>query len=157
PVGLNHARGGFKAETGPANLPLDPQHFDTATDGSRNLLGIGDEIVCNGFLGRKVVRANAWVDIAERKTRKAIMPSRTVRNQRVPPFRAPAFGNPVPLQNQMRHPVCAQMFAHSQPGLSTADYSRVNLFNRHALLHIATPASRFAGSRRPAAGIGHSY
>jgi hypothetical protein len=35
------------------------------------------------------------------------------------------------------------MFAHCQPGLSTADYKRVNLFNRHAVLHRAMPGSRF--------------
>ena len=37
----------------------------------------------------------------------------------------------------MRHAVPGQMFAHGQPGLSTADYKRVNPFNRHALLHKA--------------------
>jgi hypothetical protein len=31
------------------------------------------------------------------------------------------------------------MLAHRQPGLSAADDKRINVFNRHALLHIAMP------------------
>src|SRR4051812_44685791 len=45
------------------------------------------------------------------------------------------------------------MFAHSQPGLSTADHKRVNLFNRHALLHVPMPGIRMARLHRPASGL----
>jgi len=98
------------------------------------------KIVRNLLLGGKGI----GIDIGEFHTRKTIMPGRTIGNQGVPPLRAPAFGNAVPLKDEMRYAGLAQMLAHGQPGLSTADHKRVNLFNRHALLHITMPGSRIA-------------
>src|SRR5689334_11149090 len=85
-VGLNHPCGSLQPKTGTARLPRNVQYFDATTDRRRNLLCVGDEIVCNGFLRRKVIGTHPLVDIAERETRETIVPSWTVRNQGIPSF-----------------------------------------------------------------------
>jgi hypothetical protein len=46
------------------------------------------------------------------------MPGWTVGDKRVPPFRAPAFGDPVPFDDEMGHAAFAQVLAHRQPSLA---------------------------------------
>ena len=67
------------------------------------------------------------------------MPGRTIGNQRVPSFRAPAFGNSVPLQNEVRHAPFAQVLAHGQAGLAAANNERIYFFN----CHFRVPFSQF--------------
>jgi hypothetical protein len=59
------------------------------------------------------------------------MPRRTVGYQRVPSFGTPAFGNAMPLKDDMRHVAFAQMLAHGQSGLATTNNDRVYFFNGH--------------------------
>src|SRR4029450_10324407 len=128
-VGLDHACGGFNTEARTTDPSFDLQDVDTATDGGRDLLGIGAEIVRHRFLGREIVWTDIPVDIRKCETRKAIVPCRAVRDQRVPSFRAPAFGDPMPLDHDMRPARLAQMLPHGQPRLASAHDKRVYLFN----------------------------
>ena len=57
------------------------------------------------------------------------MPGRTIGNQRVPSFRAPPFGNSVPLQDEVRHAAVAQVLAHGQTGLAAANNQRLYIFS----------------------------
>ena len=57
------------------------------------------------------------------------MPGRTIGNQGVPSFRAPAFGNSVPLQHEVRHAAVTQVLAHGQTGLAAADNERLYFFS----------------------------
>jgi hypothetical protein len=57
------------------------------------------------------------------------MPGGTVGVQAVPPFRAPAFGDPVPLQDQVRQAAPAQFLAHCQPGLTAAYDQRLDFLD----------------------------
>jgi hypothetical protein len=49
------------------------------------------------------------------------MQGRTVGVQTVPPFRAPAFGNPMPFYDEVGQAALAELLAHRQPGLTAAD------------------------------------
>ena len=49
------------------------------------------------------------------------MPGGPVRDQGVPPLRAPTLGDAVPLEDEVRHAAGAQMLAHREAGLATAD------------------------------------
>jgi hypothetical protein len=117
------------------DLPPDLQNLDSAPDRRCNLLRVSHQIVCNGVLKWKIVWPNALVDIAEGETWKAVVPRGTVRHQRVPSFRAPALSDPVSLENEVRHAVHAQMFAHGDAGLPAAHDKCIYLLNRHVLLH----------------------
>jgi hypothetical protein len=49
------------------------------------------------------------------------MPSGTVGDKRIPPFRAPAFSNAISLDDEMTYTAFAQMLADRQPCLTAAD------------------------------------
>ena len=51
--------------------------------------------------------------------------------QPVPAFAAPAFGDPLALQHEVRKPALLQPVAHHEPGLAAADHERLDLFIRH--------------------------
>ena len=57
------------------------------------------------------------------------MPGGTVGVQTVPPFRAPAFGNPMPFHDEVGQAALAELLAHRQPGLTAADDQRLDLLN----------------------------
>ena len=59
------------------------------------------------------------------------MPGRSVGDQGVPPLRAPALGDAVPLQDEVRHAAVAQVLAHRQAGLASTDDEYVDLVARH--------------------------
>jgi hypothetical protein len=80
-VGLDHTCGGFDTEARATDPSCDLQDVDTATDGGRDLPGIGDEIIRHCFLGREIVRTDSPVDIGKCQTWKAIVPGRAVRDQ----------------------------------------------------------------------------
>ena len=56
------------------------------------------------------------------------MPDGSVRDQRVPALRAPALGDAVPLQDEVRHAALAQVLAHRHAGLTSADDEDLDLF-----------------------------
>ena len=57
------------------------------------------------------------------------MPGRTVGDERVPSLGTPSLGNPMPLEDEMRLAVLAQVLAHGQPGLAPSDDERLDFFN----------------------------
>ena len=69
-------------------------------------------------------------------------------------LRAPAFGNPVPLQHEMRHAAVAQVLAHGEARLAAADDEGVDLLNGHPRLRCPKPPaggglSRYASPGTP--------
>jgi hypothetical protein len=80
------------------------------------------------------MRTDSPVDIGKRKIGKAVVPGRAVRDQRVLSFRAPTFGDPMPLEDDMRHTRLTQMLAHGQPCPAATDNERVNRFHGHCRL-----------------------
>ena len=108
-----------------AFISLNFRYFDAAANRSSYLLCIGDEIVRNLLLGDEGI----GIYIGKLHARKSIMPSWTVGHQRVPSFGAPALGDTLSLEHKMRHAALAQMLAHRQPCLASADNKRVYLFN----------------------------
>ncbi|GAA0982949.1 hypothetical protein GCM10009555_053670 [Acrocarpospora macrocephala] len=49
------------------------------------------------------------------------MPGGSVRDQGVPPLRAPALRDAMPLHDEVRHTAVGQMLTHRQAGLAPAD------------------------------------
>ena len=126
-VGFDHALRRFDTEAGPADIPLHILYLHAAADGGGDLFRVGDEIVRNLlFMGKGV-----GIDIGKLHTRKPVVPGRTIRDHGVPSFRAPAFGNSVPLQNEVRHAAVAQVLAHGQAGLAAANDERFYFFRWH--------------------------
>ena len=95
----------------PIGFPFHRRDLDTAADGGLDLLCDGFEIFDDPVLGGKAVGIN----VGEFQTGKPVMPGRAVGDQRVPSFRAPALGNPVPLDNEMWHGRACRD-ARSSPG-----------------------------------------
>jgi hypothetical protein len=123
--GFDHAVRGFYAETRSANIPFHFRDLHAATDGRRDQFGVSDKIVRDPFLGGKGI----GIDIGELQTGKSIVPGRTVGHQRVPSFRAPAFGNSATLQDEVRHAAVAEVLAHGQTGLAAANNEGLYFFN----------------------------
>ncbi len=123
--GLDHAIRGLDLETGPADQPLHFPDLYAAPDRRSDHVRVSDKIICNLFLGDKGI----WAGIRKLHARETVMPGRAIGNQRVPSFGAPAFGDTPPLEDEMRHPALAQMFAHGQPRLAAAYNERVYLFD----------------------------
>ena len=73
-------------------------------DGTINLSGIGFEIVNNLILGRERIRA----DVGKCHARETVVPGRSIGDQRIPPLRPPALGDPVPLQNKVGNTPCCR-------------------------------------------------
>ncbi|MNP42783.1 hypothetical protein D3C76_1365700 [compost metagenome] len=63
------------------------------------------------------------------------MPGRTIGHQRIPAAGAPALGDTVALQHQVRHAELAQVFTHGYAGLAGADNQGIYycFFNGHLL------------------------
>ena len=78
-----------------------PHRFDpdAAADGSPDFFGIGHESIRDLFLGHEGVRIVA----GKFQARIAIVPGGTIGNETVPALRAPAFGDPAPFKNEVRH------------------------------------------------------
>ncbi len=71
------------------------------------------------------------IAVRKRKVRQPHRPVGKLEFQAVPTFAAPAFGDPLPLQHQMRQPALLQAVAHHEAGLAAADHQRLYLFIRH--------------------------
>ena len=61
------------------------------------------------------------------------MPCRAVGDERIPTGRAPPFGDPVAFKDKVIDAVIAQMFAHCDARLPSANDNRINLLQDHAL------------------------
>ena len=86
-------------------------------DGGCDLFRVSDEIVDDLVFGGKAI----GVDAGKRHARKSVMPSGTVGDKRIPSFRAPAFSNPISLDDEMTCSALAQVLAYRQPCLTAAD------------------------------------
>src|SRR6266446_3060836 len=126
--GLDHAFRGFDHEAGAVGFLAKSLDLDTAADGSCDLLCVGFEILHDPVFGGKAV----GIDAGEGYVWKSVMPSRTVGDKRVPSFRAPALGNPMSFDDEMRHSAFAQVLAHRQPGLAATYDKSLDLFSRCA-------------------------
>ncbi len=98
-------------------LAAQGRHLHTTSHRCRDLLRVGAEVVRDLLLRGEVVRSQA----GELQARETVVPDRPVRDQGVPPLRSPALGDPVPLQNQVRHPGGPQVLTHRQSGLPGTD------------------------------------
>src|SRR5262245_1292901 len=66
----------------------------------------------------------------------------------VPSFRPPTFGNPVPLNHDIRTTSLAKHMAHCQSGLATADNQGVDKLGPHGSLQRTISSHRHAGFLR---------
>ena len=101
------------------------RHLDPAAQGGADGGGVILQIADDAVLGGKGIRGQ----IIEGMARETVMPGRTVRNQTVPAFGPPAFGDAVAFQHQMRHALPRQMFGHGDTGLSAPDHKRIPSFH----------------------------
>lgn len=127
---------GDDAEARAVGITLDALHVDPGADRRIEFFRIGFEVVRHLLLGGKGVRVQA----CEFQAREAVVPGRTIGNQRIPASRAPRLRNTVALQHQVRHPEFAQVLTHGHAGLTGTHNKRINLdcFNGHvcALLKV---------------------
>ena len=84
--------------------------------------GIGFEIVSNLVLPGKAI----GIEMLKLQPRKAVVPGRSVRNQRIPAPSAPLLGNSIALQHHMRHALRGKVFTHGDPCLAGTHNQRVN-------------------------------
>jgi hypothetical protein len=91
-----------------------------------DLLGVRDEVVGDLLLRGEGVGGG----VGELQPREAVVPRGAVRDQGVPPLRAPSLGDAVPFQNDVRYAVGAQVLAHRHAGLARPDDDYFILSNR---------------------------
>ena len=124
---LDHPFGRLDTKRRPAGLRLDRPHFHAATYRGLDLSCVGFEVLNDSVLGGKAV----GIDVRELHRRKPVVPGRTVGDKGIPTFAAPTLHNPAPLDNKVSHTTVAQVPAHRQPGLATANDERMDDFKRH--------------------------
>lgn len=112
-------------------IPLHTQDLDATADRRRDFLGVGNEVIRHDFLGREIIITDSRIDICKLKSREAVMPGRAVSNERIPSFRTPPLGNAMPLDDEMRHTMLAEMLTHGQASLASTNNKRVYAFNCH--------------------------
>ena len=71
------------------------------------------------------------IAVRKRKVRQPHRPVGKLEFQPVPAFAAPALGDPLPLEHEMRKPALLEPMAHHQASLAAADHERLDLFIRH--------------------------
>ena len=76
------------------------------------------------------------------------MPGGAVGNQRIPASRTPPLSDAVSLEDEMRHAAGAQMLAHRQTGLPSADDQHLN--------HLIGPGHSSPGTPNAGASEGFS-
>ena len=121
-VGLDGAAGGFGDKAGSAIAPAQPRHLDAAADRrcDERCIGVDEPDDLTG--GGEGVR----IGVRKRKIRQPHRPVRKLKRQAVPAFAAPAFGDPLPFQHQMRKPALLEPVAHheARPGRRRSPASR---------------------------------
>ena len=131
---LDDALRGLDPEAGATLQPLDRQHLDPGADGRAEAAGIGFQVSGHDLLVREVVGAHGGIDLVKGHAGKAVVPGGAVRHKGIPARRAPAFGDPVAFQHQMRDTGLRQVLAHREPRLPGADHKRVCRFHRHSCI-----------------------
>ncbi len=121
PVGLEPGVGGVDGEARTARIALDLRHLDPGADGRFDLPRVGLEVRRRRVLRGQGVRVEA-VDGA---VREPVVPGGAIGHQRVPPLRAPALGDAVAPEYEVRDPEPAPVFAHGHAGLAGAHDERV--------------------------------
>ena len=127
-VGLDDALGGLRTEAGTARLSTKGRNFNSTVDRSGDLLRVCDEVVYDLVSGRKAI-----LIAGKGHAGKSIVPGWPIGNQGIPPFGAPAFNNPMAFDDEMRPSALAQVLAHRQASLTTADDERFDRFHHFAL------------------------
>ena len=123
---LDRAVARLGPEAGPALVPAHGEHLDAAADRCVDLSRVGLEVLDDLLLGGEPIPIDVELQPGE-----PVMPRGPVRDQRVPPLRAPPLGDAAPLEDQMRHAAGAQMLAHREAGLATPDDQHLHSFVRH--------------------------
>ena len=119
--GFDHAFGGFDGEPGATDIALDLQHIDAGADRGVEFFRVGFEVIGHPLFRGKAVRAQ----VVECQAGKAVVPGRAIGHQRIPAAGAPAFGDAVTFQHQMRHTQFAQVLAHGHTRLTGAHNQRI--------------------------------
>ena len=101
--------------------------LDAAAQRRGYLLGVLDKIIGYPLL----VREGIGIDAGELQPGKPVMPGRAVGDEAVPSLRAPALGDPAALEDEVRDAPRAQVLAHGDARLASADNEHVDFFNRH--------------------------
>ncbi|MNM91050.1 hypothetical protein D3C81_1033380 [compost metagenome] len=130
-VGFDDAGGGFDRKAGPPGVAHHLPHLDAGADRRIKLLRIRLEISCHVVLAGEAV----GVDV-KCHAREAVVPGRAVGHQRVPAPGAPAFGNAIALQHQVRHAEFAQVLAHGDACLAGTHDQRVCFYYFRGHLYI---------------------
>lgn len=87
-------------------------------------LRIGIEIIGYLFFRNESIRVAREIHVW-----KAIVPSGTICNQRIPTHRPPTLGNPSSFEDDMLHAAFGKMLAHSHTSLPGPDDKRVDYLN----------------------------
>src|SRR5262245_516632 len=94
-------------------------------------------MVYKGFKGldefQEIACARKCIGIVMREweVRQPHRPVGKLETQAVPAFAAPALGDAVTLQHEMRKAALFQPVTHGEPGLAAADDERLDAFSRH--------------------------
>jgi hypothetical protein len=121
-TGIDRTVRRLHAEAGAGHVAPHGPHLDSAPDRGSDLFGVGDEVVRDLLLGREFVRC----DVGEFHGGKPVMPGGSVRNQGIPASGTPALSDAVSLEDEMLYAADAQMLAHRQTGLPSADDQHLN-------------------------------
>ena len=95
---VDDAVGRLHVEAGPPDVPRHRRHLDPAPDRRADLLRVGDEVVRDLVLRGEGI----GIEVDELQTGEAVVPGRSVRDEGIPALRAPALGDAVPLQDEVR-------------------------------------------------------
>ena len=135
---------GLDPEAGPAGLPAHVRYLDAAADRRPDLLRVGDEVVRDLLLGGEAI----GVEARELEAGEPVVPGGPVGDQGIPALRAPALGDPLALEHEVRHAAAAQVLAHRQPGLARADDEDLDLLARHPASNSDCRVGPSVGARR---------
>ncbi len=104
-----------------------PRHRDAAADRGADEFGIGLDVFDDVARSRERIR----IAVRKREVRQPHRPVRKLEFQPVPALAAPAFGDPVALEHQVRKPALLQPVAHHEASLAAADHERLDFLIRH--------------------------
>ncbi len=100
------------------------QHFYAGAHRGLEFVGVGFEVIGHAFFGREGLGGDAF----EGHAGEAVVPGGAVGDEGVPALGAPAFGDAVAFEHDVRHAHQGQVFAHGDAGLACADYHGVDGF-----------------------------
>jgi hypothetical protein len=126
-AGVDDSGRSLHAEAGSAGVLAHRRHLDATADRRPDLLRVCDEVIRDLLLRGETIR----VDAAELKAGEPVVPGGSVGDQGIPSLRAPPFGDPMALHDEVRHAVAVQVLAHRHPGLARADDEDFDLLARH--------------------------